>query len=57
MKGLLLSLAFSEFIVMIDEHFNLCIEYKSKPRLFSKYSFILIKTGSYFFVNPIEKLG
>jgi hypothetical protein len=48
MKGLLLSLAFSEFIVMIDEHFNLCIEYKSKPRLFSKYSFIFIKTGSSF---------
>lgn len=29
MRGLLLFLAFSELIVMTDEHFNLCIEYKS----------------------------
>jgi hypothetical protein len=42
---------------MIDEFFNLYKEYESKPRLFSKNSFILSITGSCTPVNSIEKVG
>ena len=44
-------------IIKIDEQFNLCIEYKSKPRLFSKYSWIFSRRASCFSVDLIEKTG
>jgi hypothetical protein len=44
-------------IAMADVEFNLLIEYRSKPRLFSKNSFIFTKTGSCISVKIIENTG
>ena len=59
-KKLLLLLTLLAFTVVnkkIDEFFILYKEYLSKPREFSKYSFILSKTGSCTPVFSTEKVG
>jgi hypothetical protein len=42
---------------MVDEHFNLNIEYLSNPRIFSKNSFIFSTIGSCVSDCVIEKAG
>jgi len=55
--GFPIPLSFCLFIPIVDEHFNLYIEYLSKPKLFSKYSFIFSKRCVWSSVNSIEKIG
>ena len=50
-------LAFMVVTAMVEEFFNLYKLYTSKPKEFSKNSFILSKTSSCTPVNSIQKTG
>ncbi|ENH99017.1 hypothetical protein COCC4DRAFT_154330, partial [Bipolaris maydis ATCC 48331] len=52
-----LSLAFSDIIERMEVFFILYIEYESKPKLFSKNSFIFTNKGSCVLDNLIESTG